>query len=130
MTKKPKACPVVQSKFHKSVNMSPNAIRKWAKDPRAKCASFESTRKRLPALAKLKAKSRDSWTAADCKYAQRVINFNTRMQGNVNTHGCRVRNVTSLLNWGRRPPRCKLPPQGCSTRAPRTVKPKRGPGDR
>lgn len=127
---KPKACPAVQSAFRKSVNMSPAAIRKWAKDPRAKCASFESTRKRLPALAKLKAKKAGSWTNADCKYAQRVVNFNTRMQGNVNTHGCRVRNVTSLLNWGRKPPRCKLPPQGCSTRPPRTAKPKRGYGDK
>lgn len=127
---KTKACPAVQAKFRKSVNMSPQAIRKWAKDPRAKCASFESTRKRLPALAKLKGKAAGSWTNADCKYAQRVINFNTRMQGNVNTHGCRVRNVTSLLNWGRKPPKCAMPPKGCSTRAPRTAKPKRGYGDK
>lgn len=130
MTRKPKACAVVQSKFHKSVNMSAAAIRKWAKDPRAKCASFESTRKRLPALAKLKSKPRDKWTDADCKYAQRVVNFNTRMQGNVNTHGCRTRNVTSLLNWGRKPPKCAMPPAGCSTRAPRTKAPKRGAGDK
>lgn len=127
---KVRACPAVQSKFHKSVNMSPGAIRSWAKDPRAKCASFESTRKRLPALAKLKGKSRDSWTAADCAYAKRVVNFNTRMQGNVRVHGCGVRNVTSLLNWGRKPPGCKLPPKGCSTRKPRTAAPKRGAGDR
>jgi hypothetical protein len=123
------ACPVVQRKFQKSVNMTPSAIRAWARDPRAKCASFESTRKRLPALAKLKAK-KGAWTEADCKYAQRVVNFNTRMQGNVNTHGCKVRNVTSLLNWGRKPPKCSMPPKGCSTRKPRTAKPKRGAGDR
>jgi hypothetical protein len=109
--------------------MSPGAIRKWAKDPRAKCASFESTRKRLPALAKLKAKT-SGWTDADCAYAKRVVNFNTRMQGNVNVHGCGVRNVTSLLNWGRKPPGCAMPPQGCSTRGPRVPPPKKGPGDR
>lgn len=117
-----RACPVVQTKFHASVNMSPAAIRKWSKDPRARCASFESTRKRLPALATLKAKPQSLWTAADCAYAQRVVNFNTRMQGNVDTYGCKVRNVTSLLNWGRRAPGCPLPPAGCSTRAPHIEK--------
>ena len=126
----PKACPVTQNRFHESVNMTAREIRSWAKDPRAKCASFESTRKRLPALADLKAKSRDRWTAADCQYAERVINFNTRMQGNVDVHGCGIRNVTSLLNWGRRPPGCKLPPKGCSTRPPRTAPPKKGAGDK
>jgi len=123
------ACPTVQTKFHRSVNMTPAAIRKWARDPRAKCASFESTRKRLPKLATLKSKKRSAWTDEDCRYAPRVVNFNTRMQGNVSTHGCRVRNVTSLLNWGRKPPKCPMPPKGCSTRAPRTAKPKRGAGD-
>lgn len=127
---KSRACPRVQSEFHKGVNMSPGAIRKWAKDPRAKCASFESTRRRLPALAKLKAKSRGAWTEADCKYAKRVNSFNARMQGMVKTHGCTTRAVTSLLNWGRKPPGCKMPPQGCSTRKPRTKAPKRGAGDK
>ena len=125
-----KACPTIVAAFHKSVNMSAAAIRKWAKDPRAKCASFESTRKRLPALAKLKSKKRSTWTEADCRYAQRVINFNTRMQGNVRVHGCGVRNVPSLLNWGRKPPGCPLPPKGCSTRGPKVPPPKKGPGDR
>lgn len=115
----PKACPAVQSTFHRLVNMTPAAIRSWAKDPRAKCASFAETRKRLPKLAALKAKA-GVWSAADCAFAQRVVNFNTRMQGNVDKHGCRVRNVASLRNWGRQPPRCKLPPKGCSTRPPRT----------
>ena len=123
------ACPTVQTKFHRSVNMTPAAIRKWARDPRAKCASFESTRKRLPKLVTLKGKKRSAWTDEDCRYAKRVVNFNTRMQGNVSTHGCRVRNVTSLLNWGRKPPKCPMPPKGCSTRAPRAAKPKRGAGD-
>jgi hypothetical protein len=115
-------CPVVQKKFHKLVNMSPASIRKWAKDPRAKCASFASTRSRLPKLAKLKGKSRSAWTSADCAYAQRVNSFNARMQGMVKVHGCTKRAVTSLLNWGRKPPGCGLPPKGCSTRAPRTAK--------
>ena len=110
--------------------MTPDAIREWARDPRAKCASFASTRKRLPALARLRANpGRIVTDKAACEYAQRVVDFNTRMQGNVDTHGCRVRNVTSLLNWGRKPPRCKLPPVGCSTRPPRTKPPRRGPGD-
>ena len=113
------SCPAIRKKFNRSVNMSAASIRKWMKDPRAKCASFESTRRRLPALAKLKAK-KTGWTQKDCKYAQRVINFNTRMQGNVDTHGCRVRNVTSLLNWGRKPPGCAPPPKDCLRRPPRS----------
>ncbi len=119
----------VAARFHRSVNMTPAEIRAWARDPRAKCASFASTRARLPALARLKAKPVSAWTAADVAYAARVVNFNTRMQGNVDAHGCRTRNVTSLLNWGRRPPRCKMPPAGCSARPPRTKPPRRGPGD-
>jgi len=131
------ACPVVKTAFHKSVNMSADAIRKWARDPRAKCGSFDETIERLtkpqfwkaagimqPPLARLKAKARGAWTATDCIYAERVINFNTRMQGNVDAHGCGVRNVVSLLNWGRRP-KCPLPPANCSTRAPRGGKRKR-----
>ena len=108
-----------QARFHKLVNMSPAAIRRWARDPRAKCASFASTRSRLPKLAALKAKPRAKWTKADIAFAKRVISFNSRMQGNVKAHGCKVRNVTSLLNWGRKPPGCPLPPKGCSTRSPR-----------
>lgn len=115
----PSACPAIAKKFHASVNMGPAAIRRWARDPRARCASFVSTRARLPKLAALKAKPKSKWTSADCKYAQRVVNFNARMQGNVRAHGCKVRNVTSLLNWGRKPPGCTLPPKGCSTRKPR-----------
>ena len=118
------ACPVVQRKFQKSVNMTPSAIRAWARDPRAKCASFESTRKRLPALAKLKAR-KGAWTEADCKYAQRVINFNTRHQGALNIHGCTDREIVALRNWGRQPPKCPMPKHGCSTRPPAGKAPRR-----
>ena len=50
-----KACPTVQRDFHRLVNMGAAEIRSWAKDPRAKCASFPETRARLPMLASLKA---------------------------------------------------------------------------
>ena len=99
--------------------MTPGEIRSWARDARAKCASFPETRKRLPMLADLKAKRNDSWTAADCKYAQRVNSFNARMQGMVDKWGCTERAVTSLLNWGRKPPKCPMPKKGCSTRPPK-----------
>ena len=134
------ACPVVKREFRSgphSVNMSAAAIRKWAKDSRAGCGSFKETVDRLtktqfwkqmgittPSLASLKAKPQTKWTATDCVYAQRVNNFNRRMQGNVDAHGCGVRNVTSLLNGGRKPPGCAMPPDNCVRRPPR-VQPKK-----
>ena len=125
----PNACPADQAKFHKLVNMSPAAIRAWAKDPRAKCASFEQTRRRLPALANLKAKSRGAWTEADCKYARRVNSFNTRHLGQMKRFGCTLRETVALRNWGHMP-RCPMPTQGCSARPPKGPAPRRGPGDR
>lgn len=99
--------------FRRLVNMSPDAIRQWAKDPRAKCASFESTRRRLPALATLKAKPVHAWTPTDCQFAQRVVAFNTRMDGARNTHGCTAKINVSLKNWGRAAPGCPRVPADC-----------------
>lgn len=96
-------------KFKKNVNMSPDSIRAWAKDPRAKEASWESTRRRLPALAALKAKPCSQWNGRDEKYAQRVLNFNTRMEGMVGKWGCTRKAVISLRNWGRQPTGCPIP---------------------
>jgi hypothetical protein len=129
-------CPVVYSKFHKSVNMSPAQIKAWAKDPRAKCASFQETRDRLTkpqmflgykmrSLASLKALPKGSWDEKDCIYAKRVINFNTRHQGALNIHGCTDREIVALRNWGRHPPKCPLPKHGCSTRPPAGKAPRR-----
>ena len=104
----PVRCPVDARKFRAGVNMAPAAIRAWAKDPRAKEASFEATRRRLPALAALRAKSPDRWTAADCKFARRVNSFNARMQGMVDKWGCKQRLLRALRNWGRESPGCSL----------------------
>jgi hypothetical protein len=101
-------CPVIQKRFHQLVNMSSAQIRAWAKDPRAKCASFQETRDRLPMLADLKAKGRRKWNQNDCAYAERVISFNSRMQGMVDKWGCKPRAVLSLRNWGRMPPACHM----------------------
>lgn len=98
----------IVTRFKKSVNMSPGRIRAWAKDPRAKEASFEATRKRLPRLATLKAKPAHLWTAADFKLAKRVLSFNARMEGMVKQHGCTRKAVISLRNWGRALKRCPL----------------------
>lgn len=95
--------------FKKSVNMSPAAIRAWAKDSRAREASFEATRRRLPALAKLKSKPCARWTGRDEKFAKRVLSFNARMSGMVKQHGCTRKAVISLRNWGRQPPKCPVP---------------------
>jgi len=102
-----KACPAAKA-FRRLVNMTPAEIRAWAKNPRAKLASFPQTRARLPALAALKAKPVAKWTAGDCAFARRVVSFNSRMDGMRRVHGCTTKIDVSLRNWGRRV---------CSTRA-------------
>lgn len=76
--------------------------------PRAKLASKASTRKRLPRLAKLKAKisKGKSLTASDCKFVKRVNSFNARMSGVVKKHGATTKACVSLRNWGRKAPGC------------------------
>ena len=127
--KKAHPCPADLSVFRRLVNMSPESIRSWAKDPRARCASFESTRRRLPALANLRAKNPASWTETDCKYARRVNNFNTRHLGQMKRFGCTLRETVALRNWGHMP-KCPMPTAGCSTRPPAGPAPKKGPGDK
>jgi hypothetical protein len=127
----PKAhpCPADLTKFRKLVNMSPKSIRSWARDPRARCASFESTRQRLPALANLREKPVNRWTERDCQYARRVNSFNTRHLGQMRQFGCTLRQTVALLNWGHKP-KCPMPPPDCAKRDPKGPKPKKGPGDR
>ena len=109
-----KACPTVQRDFHRLVNMGAAEIRAWAKDPRAKCASFPETRARLPMLAALKAK-KSEWTQRDCQYGLRVISFNSRHIGQMKRFGCTVRETVALRNWGHMP-KCPMPPKGCTPR--------------
>ena len=113
-----KSCPTVQKAFHRLVNMSPGEILRWAKDPRAKCASFEATRRRLPHLAKLKGK-KGEWDGSDCNYAKRVVSFNVRSIGQSKKFGCTVRAVVAQMNWGHRP-RCPPVPKTCKRRPPRS----------
>lgn len=108
-------CPRDAAIFHgrvngrPGVNMTPRAIRAWARDPRATRASWAATRRRLPQLAQLKAKPVAAWTANDCRYARRVNSFNARMAGMVRTWGCTDKAVISLRNWGHQPKACKIP---------------------
>jgi hypothetical protein len=125
----PKACPAIQTRFHQLVNMTASEIRAWSRDPRAKCASFEQTRKRLPALATLKAKRKDSWDDRDCKYAQRVVSFNARHLGQMKRFGCTLRETVALRTWGHNPG-CKIPVGVKCKHTPKGPAPKRGPGDR
>lgn len=96
-----KRCPHAR-RFHKLVNMSPAEIRRWHKNPRSKKASLPATRRRLPKLAKLKAKPVEKWTVADCRFAARVVSFNSRMDGMRKQHGCTEKIDVALRNWGRR----------------------------
>lgn len=109
-----RACSLVQKKFHRLVNMSPRDILAWSKDPRAKCASYPETRARLPALARLKGKTGE-WSAADCKYAQRVVSFNSRHIGQMKRFGCTDRETVALMNWAHRP-NCPMPSKTCKPR--------------
>jgi len=105
------SCPVdVSRRFHKLVNMSPAEIRAWHKNPRNKIASFPETRRRLPSLAKLKGKPVSEWTAADCRFAKRVVSFNSRMDGMRKVHGCTDKIDVALRNWGRRACKTKKAP--------------------
>lgn len=105
-------CPHAKA-FRQLVNMSPAQIRAWANDPRARCASFESTRRRLPALAALRAKPTHLWTPRDCALAARVVSFNSRMDGMRKQHGCTTKINVSLRNWGRAAPGCPRIPASC-----------------
>jgi hypothetical protein len=96
-------------RFRELVNMSPAQIRAWARDPRSKRYSWEATRRRLPALAKLRAKPVAQWTERDCAFAARVVSFNARMRGAMRRDGCTPGYAISLRNWGHRPAACKVP---------------------
>ena len=100
-------CPYAAA-FTRWVNMTPDEIRRWSRDPRSKLASWESTRRRLPALATLRAKPVDRWTARDCAFAKRVVSFNARMSGGLHRDGCTVGYAVSLRNWGHAPPSCSV----------------------
>ncbi len=89
--------------------MTPKQIRDWAKNPAAKEASFEATRRRLPALARLRAKPSSDWDASDRRFAQRVVSFNSRMRGMLKKFGCTRKVVISLRNWGHQPRSCAVP---------------------
>jgi hypothetical protein len=97
--------------FKRLTNMSPAEIRAWAKNPAAKRASFEATRRRLPAVADLKAKvgRGGALSARDCAFMARVNNFNTRMGGMRRQWGCTDKIVISLRNWGHHPNGCPVP---------------------
>lgn len=95
--------------FNRSVNMTPGEIRAWAKDRRSLEASEPETRRRLPALASLKAKPCARWSKRDVDAAKRVLSFNARMGGLVRVKGCKRVAVLSLRNWGRQPPQCAVP---------------------
>jgi hypothetical protein len=100
----------VSRAFRASVNMTPDEIRAWARDPRSKRYSFEATRRRLPALAALREKPEEDWTARDVSFAKRVLSFNARMEGALRRDGCRQGYAVSLRNWGRRPEGCEVDP--------------------
>lgn len=100
--------------FKRSVNMSPAEIRAWARDPRAKCASYPSTRARLTKLAALRAKAAraNAFTKDELAYMRKVVGFNARHGAQAAKH-CTPRRAVALRNWGRKT--CPLP-KHCTAR--------------
>lgn len=107
-----RSCPAsTLATFKRLTNMTPAQIRAWAKRPASRRASFKATRRRLPALAALKAKvgRNGVLTARECAFMGRVNNFNTRMSGMRRKWGCTDKLVVALRNWGHHPRGCPVP---------------------
>lgn len=96
------------AEFHRLVNMSPRSIRAWQRDARARCASQFATIRRLTQLAALKSKAKGSWTAADERYARKVLGFIKRHEAQERLHGCSSLRTIALRNWGRQT-ECPVP---------------------
>lgn len=102
--------------FRQNVNMSPSQIEKWMKDPRAKEASYERTRRELKLIAKMKRTPKSNWTDAMRDKASRLNAFvaRHRAQGEQQASGgerfhCTRKRVIALRNWGHQPPECGVP---------------------
>lgn len=99
--------------FHRLVNMSAAEIRRWARDPRSLDASFDSTLRELPLLAKMKETPVESWTDAMWNKARRAVSFIKRHEAQMAAQGRKYgtalhathKRIVALRNWGRKTPR-------------------------
>ena len=93
----------IRAEFLRLVNMRPEAIRAWARDPRAHCYSQLATIRRLPKLAALRRRAaRVGYlpTPAEVRYMRKVVGFIKRHKAQVRTQGCTEGRAVALRNWG------------------------------
>jgi len=95
----------VYSKYHATVNMGYSALKKWAENPCSRAASL--SRAPIARNLRLLSKSKDQWTMADVRSANRTISFVSRMKGTEqgqpvkgpNGKSCPSKRDISLKNW-------------------------------
>lgn len=93
----------IRTDFLRLVNMRPDAIRAWSRDPRARCYSQLATLHRLPKLAALRRRASHAGfqpTAAEERYMRKVVGFIKRHKAQVHTQGCTEGRAIALRNWG------------------------------
>jgi len=104
--------------FHDSVNMSPGELRAWAKNPWHKLASTSTGLASLRRIPGLLERQISDWTAADYKFARKVLGFNKRhLTGKThNLFGKPARagvpwskRAIALKNWGHDPSKPSSP---------------------
>jgi hypothetical protein len=99
----------VYSKYHATVNMGYSALKKWAENPCSRAASL--SRAPIARNLRLLSKSKDKWTMADVRSANRTISFVSRMKGaeqgesvkGPNGKSCPSKRDISLKNWAYSP---------------------------
>jgi len=99
----------VYSKYHQTVNMSYSSLKKWADNPCSRAASL--SRAPIARNLRLLSKSKEQWTMADVRSANRTISFVSRMKGaeqgqsvkGPNGKTCPSKRDISLKNWAYSP---------------------------
>jgi hypothetical protein len=99
----------IYQKYHSLVNMSHSQLKKWSENPCSRAASL--SRGPISRNLRLLSKSKDQWTAADARSANRTISFISRMKGaeqgekvkGPDGQSCPSKRDISLMNWAFRP---------------------------
>jgi len=99
----------IYKKYHATVNMGYNALKKWSENPCSKVASL--SRGPINRNLRLLSKSKDEWTMADARSANRTISFVSRMKGaeqgqptkTSDGKSCPSKRDISLKNWAYNP---------------------------
>lgn len=99
----------VYKKYHQTVNMGYESLKKWSENPCSRNASL--SRGPISRNLRLLSKSKDKWTAADVRTANRTISFVSRMKGaeqgqptkTSNGKTCPSKRDISLKNWAYSP---------------------------